>query len=71
VVISCDAVSCGPHCRFGRDYIIPKPFDERLLPEVASAVVRAAIETGVARLADIDVAEYKRDLCDLSHKLSM
>jgi malic enzyme len=57
--------------RFGRDYIIPKPFDERLLPEVAAAVVRAAIETGVARLADIDVTEYKRGLVDLSHKLSL
>jgi malate dehydrogenase (oxaloacetate-decarboxylating)(NADP+) len=61
-----------PHLtRFGRDYIIPKPFDERLLPEVAAAVVRAAIETGVARLADINLAEYKRDLVDLSHKLSL
>jgi len=38
---------------FGREYIIPKPLDPRLLSRVASAVARAAIETGVARL-DID-----------------
>jgi len=39
---------------FGRDYLIPKPFDPRLLCTVAPAVARAAIESGVARqpLAD-------------------
>jgi malate dehydrogenase (oxaloacetate-decarboxylating)(NADP+) len=35
---------------FGVDYIIPKPLDERLLDMVSSAVARAAIDTGVARL---------------------
>jgi len=35
---------------FGRDYIIPKPMDARLLPEVASAVARAAVASGVARI---------------------
>lgn len=52
-------------------YIIPKPFDERLLPEVAGAVVEAAIATGVARLADIDIVQYKRQLADLSIRTSM
>lgn len=56
---------------FGRDYIIPKPFDERLLPEVAGAVVQAAIETGVARKTDFDLKEYKRSLTDLSLKTSL
>jgi len=56
---------------FGRGYIIPKPFDERLLPEVAGAVVEAAIATGVARLADIDLVTYKRELADLSIRTSM
>jgi malic enzyme len=56
---------------FGRQYIIPKPFDERLLPEVAAAVVQAAIETGVARLADVDVKEYKRSLVDLCMRINM
>lgn len=35
---------------FGKHYIIPKPTDSRLLPVVASAVARAAVESGVARL---------------------
>jgi malate dehydrogenase (oxaloacetate-decarboxylating)(NADP+) len=37
--------------RFGRDYIIPKPMDPRLIEHVAPAVAKAAIETGVARQA--------------------
>ncbi|MGI9293418.1 MAG: malate dehydrogenase, partial [Pseudomonadales bacterium] len=44
-----DACGCD-HLEFGRDYIIPKPMDARLLSQVADAVARAAIETGVARL---------------------
>lgn len=41
----------GKDLSFGRDYIIPSPFDPRLLSEVASAVVQAAIETGAVRVA--------------------
>jgi len=47
--------------RFGRDYIIPKPFDSRVLLRVAPAVARAAIETGVAGV-EIDLEEYPREL---------
>ena len=36
--------------QFGRDYIIPKPMDARLLSEVSAAVARAAVDSGVARL---------------------
>ena len=35
---------------FGKDYIIPKPFDPRLLEIVPAAVAKAAIESGVARI---------------------
>ena len=43
--------ACGINAlSFGIDYIIPKPLDERLLDMVSSAVARAAIDTGVARL---------------------
>ena len=42
---------------FGRDYLIPKPFDQRLLLWVAPAVARAAIEGGVAR-KQIDIDTY-------------
>jgi malate dehydrogenase (oxaloacetate-decarboxylating)(NADP+) len=46
---------------FGREYIIPKPFDDRVLLWVAPAVARAAIESGVAREA-IDLADYAERL---------
>jgi len=46
---------------FGRDYIIPKPFDPRVLVWEASAVARAAIETGVAQ-EPIDLQEYHERL---------
>jgi len=46
---------------FGREYLIPKPFDPRVLVWEASAVARAAIDTGVAqRIVDID--EYREQL---------
>ncbi len=43
---------------FGRDYIIPKPFDPRVLLHVAPAIARAAMETGVARQPIEDMARY-------------
>ncbi|MBI3680969.1 MAG: NADP-dependent malic enzyme [Acidobacteria bacterium] len=46
---------------FGREYIIPKPFDSRVLIWVASAVAQAAIDTGVAR-SPVDLEEYKEQL---------
>lgn len=47
--------------KFGPEYIIPKPFDYRVLIWEASAVAKAAIETGVARIK-IDIEEYKEKL---------
>ena len=46
---------------FGREYIIPKPFDPRVLLWEASAVAKAAIDSGVASI-DIDIEEYKEML---------
>lgn len=46
---------------FGPDYIIPKPFDPRVLYWAAPAVAKAAIDTGVARKI-IDIEEYKEKL---------
>ena len=43
---------------FGPSYIIPKPFDPRVLPTVAHAVAQAAVESGVAK-AEIDFDEYR------------
>jgi len=46
---------------FGREYIIPKPFDSRVLIWVASAVAKAAMDSGVAQLK-VDLDEYKEQL---------
>ena len=46
---------------FGRDYIIPKAFDPRVLIWEASAVAQAAMETGVAQLP-VDLKQYREDL---------
>ena len=48
--------------RFGREYLIPKPFDYRVLLNVAPAVAEAAGKTGVARLPLTDRAAYVRRL---------
>jgi malate dehydrogenase (oxaloacetate-decarboxylating)(NADP+) len=52
----------GEKLSFGADYLIPKPFDPRLMGVVASAVARAAMETGVATRPIADLEAYKRDL---------
>ena len=47
---------------FGKDYIIPKPLDPRLITVVAPAVAKAAMDTGVARLDIVNWEQYKIDL---------
>ena len=47
---------------FGRDYIIPKPFDPRLIMHIAPAVARAAMDAGVARKPIEDWDIYKHEL---------
>ncbi len=47
---------------FGPDYIIPKPFDPRLILQIAPAVARAAIESGVATRPITDFDAYRREL---------
>jgi malate dehydrogenase (oxaloacetate-decarboxylating)(NADP+) len=49
------------HIEFGREYIIPKPFDPRVLIWEASAVARAAMETGVAQVT-VEIEQYKEAL---------
>ena len=49
---------------FGRDYIIPKPFDPRLISTVAPAVARAAMESGVALNPILDWQKYEEELLD-------
>ena len=52
----------GEQLTFGADYLIPKPFDPRLMGVVASAVAGAAIETGVATRPLEDMKAYKANL---------
>ena len=50
-----------PNLAFGRNYIIPKPFDRRLFETVPAAVAEAAVKSGVAKLA-FNPAAYRADL---------
>lgn len=52
----------GEEFEFGRNYIIPKPFDPRVLWYVAPAVAKAAIETGVAKIKEMDWGAYEEKL---------
>ncbi|PHP27655.1 NADP-dependent malic enzyme [Limimaricola cinnabarinus] len=60
----------GERLSFGPDYLIPKPFDPRLLPTVATAVARAAIESGVAT-RDLDLDAYAAGLRGQVHRSSL
>jgi malate dehydrogenase (oxaloacetate-decarboxylating)(NADP+) len=51
----------GQRFRFGRDYLIPKPFDRRVLLWVAPAVAKAAMDSGVARVK-LDITHYREFL---------
>jgi malate dehydrogenase (oxaloacetate-decarboxylating)(NADP+) len=52
----------GEQMTFGPDYLIPKPFDPRLMGIVASAVAKAAMDSGVAKRPVADIEAYKDDL---------
>jgi malate dehydrogenase (oxaloacetate-decarboxylating)(NADP+) len=52
----------GSRPRFGRDYIIPVPFDPRLMAKISGAVAIAAMETGVARKPLASLAGYEQSL---------
>ncbi|MFO1163668.1 MAG: NADP-dependent malic enzyme [Paracoccus sp. (in: a-proteobacteria)] len=52
----------GETLTFGADYLIPKPFDPRLIGVVSTAVAKAAMETGVATRPLSDIQAYKRKL---------
>lgn len=52
----------GARPKFGRDYIIPAPFDPRLISIVPPAVAGAAMDTGVARRPIVDMKAYRAEL---------
>ncbi len=57
-----DAAYAGRRLRFGPDYIIPVPFDPRLISFVPPAVAKAAMDSGVARVPIEDMRAYRRRL---------
>jgi len=56
------AMAYGRKLSFGRDYIIPTPFDPRLIHVVPLAVAKAGMDTGVARRPIIDMKAYEQSL---------
>ncbi|MCW9043173.1 MAG: NADP-dependent malic enzyme [Pseudopelagicola sp.] len=56
------AMAYGRKLAFGRDYIIPTPFDPRLIYRIPPAVAKAGMETGVARRPIIDMDGYEANL---------
>ncbi|QIE57630.1 NADP-dependent malic enzyme [Pikeienuella piscinae] len=56
------AAAYGAHPVYGPDYIIPAPFDPRLIHVIPTAVAKAAMETGVARRPIIDMEAYAHSL---------
>lgn len=59
----------GSVLEFGPEYFIPKPVDPRLLVEVSSAVAKAAVESGVARIEIKDWDAYRERLREMRSKL--
>ncbi|MCF6273166.1 MAG: NADP-dependent malic enzyme [Rhodobacteraceae bacterium] len=58
------AMAYGKQLTFGRDYIIPTPFDPRLIHVIPPAVAKAGMDTGVARRPIIDMDAYENSLRD-------
>ena len=58
----------GQSLRFGADFILPKPFDPRLIVEVPYAVAKAAMRTGVATRPIEDLVAYREDLRSFSYR---
>ena len=61
----------GESLRFGPEYLIPKPFDPRLMEEVSYAVAKAAMDSGVATRPIADLDAYKDSLHAFSHRGTM
>ncbi|MGV6840332.1 MAG: NADP-dependent malic enzyme [Planktomarina sp.] len=56
------AVAYGKKLTFGRDYIIPTPFDPRLIHRIPPAVAKAGMDTGAARRPIVDMDAYEAQL---------
>ncbi len=56
---------------FGPEYLIPRPFDQRLLVELSSAVAQAAMDSGVAERPIEDMRAYREKLGQFVHRTSL
>ena len=61
----------GQELRFGSDYLIPKPFDARLILRIAPAVAQAATESGVATRPIADLEAYRQSLMRFVYQTGM
>ena len=57
--------------KFGREYLIPRPFDPRLLTMLAPCVAQAAMDSGIAERPIADIAAYKEKLGQFIHRTSL
>ena len=55
----------GKKLKFGKDYLIPKPFDKRLIVEISSAVAQAAVDTGSSQMKNFNLKAYKKELAKI------
>jgi malate dehydrogenase (oxaloacetate-decarboxylating)(NADP+) len=65
------AAYAGQALKFGPDYLIPKPFDARLILRIAPAVAQAAVESGVALRPIADLEAYRQSLSRLVYQTGM
>ena len=61
----------GQELRFGREYLIPKPLDPRLIQVIAPAIAKAAMESGVASRPIKDFTSYEQSLSQYVYRSSM
>lgn len=65
------AAYAGEELKFGPDYLIPKPFDPRLVEELPVAVVKAAMESGVATRPIADLDAYQKSLHEFVNRAGL
>ena len=65
------AVYSEEYLSFGAEYLIPKPFDPRLITKIAPAVAQAAMDSGVAARPIRDMAEYREQLSNFIYKYGL
>lgn len=70
--VEADAASYGEKsASFGRDYLIPRPLDQRLILEIAPAVAQAAMDSGVASRPIADFSAYRQRLSEFVYNSAL